>query len=165
MTIIAAITRDRALGRGGDMIYRISADLKRFKQLTMGRPIVMGRRTFESFPAGPLPGRRNIVISRSAAPDIPSPPAGATIEWHPSLEAALEAAGPGAMVIGGGQVYAQAMPLADRLEITEIDAGAPDADTYFPAIAPEWQLIESSPWQTDPRTGVNFRYKTYSRKK
>ena len=65
ITIIAAITTDRALGRGGDMLYHISADLKRFKAITMGHPIIMGRKTFESFPSGPLPGRRNLVVTRN----------------------------------------------------------------------------------------------------
>lgn len=154
ITIIAAITRDRALGRGGDMIYHISADLRRFKQLTMGHPIVMGRRTFESLPAGPLPGRRNIVVSKGSQGN----------DWFSSLQAALEAAGDEAMVIGGGQIYAQAMPLADKLEITEIDADAPDADTHFPVIGPEWLAAETGQWQTDPRSGVRFRHVTYLRR-
>lgn len=163
ITIIAAITRDGALGRGGDMIYHISADLKRFKQLTMGHPIVMGRRTFESFPSGPLPGRRNLVISKSRCQDDKMTDPATTLEYYPSLEAALEAAGPEAMVIGGGQVYAQAMPLAARLEITEIDAEAPDADTFFPKIGPEWRMVEQGQWQIDPRSGVRFRYVGYER--
>lgn len=159
MTIIAAITKDHALGRGGDMIYHISADLRRFKQLTMGHPLVMGRRTFESFPNGPLPGRRNIVVTRDAAY------ARDGIEVCASLDDALAAAGAAAMVIGGGQVYAQAMPLADNLEITEIDADAPDADTHFPAIDPAlWRQTAAGDWQTDPHTGVRFRYLTYARR-
>ncbi|MDE7375420.1 MAG: dihydrofolate reductase, partial [Muribaculaceae bacterium] len=112
ITIIAAITRDHALGRGGDMIYHISADLKRFKQITMGHPVVMGRRTYESLPRGPLPGRRNLVITSN--PLSITLPEGAvlapdtTLETYPTLAAALEAAGPDPMIIGGGQVYAQA---------------------------------------------------------
>ena len=71
ITIIAAITRDNALGRRGELIYRFSADMKHFKSLTMGHPIIMGRKTFESFPKGALPGRRNVVISRNAAYSAP----------------------------------------------------------------------------------------------
>ncbi|MCM1451083.1 MAG: dihydrofolate reductase [Clostridium sp.] len=210
MTIIAAITRDLAIGRNGDMIYHISADLKRFKALTMGHPLVMGRRTFESFPNGPLPGRLNIVITSNPAyspkstpqlqplppqdkaitPPSPQPSLkgkgiahpslqdalegkgiahpslqdaleGKAIIVVPSLQAALEIAGKDAMIIGGGQIYAQAMPLADTLEITEIDAEAPDADTRFPAIDPaKWQIAKASPWQTAPNTPP-FRYLTY----
>ncbi len=173
MTIIAAITRDHALGRGGDMIYHISADLRRFKQFTMGHALVMGRRTYESFPTGPLPGRRNAVVTRDASyapagvevcrqPAAPSTADSPRIEVYPTLEEALKAAGVDAMVVGGGQVYAQAMPLADTLEITEIDATAHDADTHFPDIdSAQWQLTAASDWQTDPRTGVRFRYLTY----
>lgn len=149
-----------ALGRGGDMIYHISADLRRFKAITMGHPLVMGRRTLESFPKGPLPGRRNLVVSRRAdyAPE--------GVEVYPSLEAALAAcADAEPMVIGGGQVYAQALPLATTLLITEIDAEAPEADTHFPAISPsDWALAEEGAWQTDPRSGERFRYLAYHRK-
>lgn len=161
ITLIAAITRDNALGRGGDMIFHISADLRRFKKLTMGHPLVMGRRTFESFPNGPLPGRRNLVVTHD--PEYCHD----GIETFPSLEAALEACGDsGAMVIGGGQIYSQAMPLADRLLITQIDFEAPDADTFFPEISPEvWELIEFSDPMTDPKSGVIFRFLTYNRKK
>jgi len=176
MTIIAAITRDLALGRAGDMIYHISADLRRFKQITMGHPLVMGRRTFESFPNGPLPGRRNAVVTRDAAyvpagvevsrqPSAPSEVGSPRIEVYPTLEDAIKAVGDDAMVVGGGQVYAQAMPLADTLEITEIDATAPDADTHFPDIDPtRWRLTAATDWQTDPRTAVSFRYLTYARR-
>lgn len=164
ITIIAAITRDHALGRGGDMIYHISADLKRFKQITIGHPVVMGRRTYESLPRGPLPGRRNLVVTRnpqavSGAPTTPD----TTLETYPSLAAALESAGSDPMIIGGGQIYAQAMPLTDVLEITEIDAEVPDADTHFPPIGSNWRPISSTPWQTDPRTSLRFRHITYSR--
>lgn len=158
LTMIAAVTRDNALGRDGDMIFHISADLKRFKSLTMGHPLIMGRRTFESFPNGPLPGRRNIVITRSS--DFSHEGA----ESFASLESALSAAGDDAMVIGGGMVYAQAMPLADRLEITEIDALSDGADTFFPAIDPkEWKKESESEWMDDARSGIRFRYVTYIR--
>lgn len=158
MTIIAAITKDLALGRNGDMIYHISADLRRFKRLTMGHPLVMGRRTFESFPNGPLPGRRNIVVTRNPSY------AHSGIEVCPTLEAALQSGGPDSIVIGGGQIYAQALHLADTLEITEIDAIAPDADAHFPPIPPsEWTVIKADAWQEDPRSGVRFRYVTYKR--
>lgn len=160
ITLIAAITRDRALGRDGDMIFHISEDLKRFKKLTTGHPLVMGRRTFESFPNGPLPGRRNLVVTRDAEYVRDG------IETFTSLEAALEACGDsGAMVIGGGQIYAQAIPVADRLLITEIDTFAPDADTFFPEISPdEWELTEASDPLTDQKSRACFRYLTYKRK-
>lgn len=160
-TLIAAITRDRALGKGGDMIFHISEDLRRFKKLTTGHPLVMGRRTFESFPNGPLPGRRNLVVTRDESYSREG------IEIFSSLTDALAACDDvEPMVIGGGQIYAQAMPLADRLLITEIDTEAPDADTFFPEISQdEWEITETSEPMTDPASGVSFRYLTYTRKR
>lgn len=159
MTIIAAITRDYALGKNGDMLYHISADLKRFKALTMGHPLVMGRKTFESFPKGPLPGRRNCVITRNTNYHHEG------IETYPSLEAAL-ASCPDPMILGGGEIYAQALPLSDRLLITEIDAVEPEADTHFPKIdVSDWIAIETSEWEIDPRSGASYRFVEYRRRK
>lgn len=161
ITIIAATTRDGALGKDGDMLYHISADLKRFKSLTMGHPIIMGRKTFESFPNGPLPGRRNLVVTRDSTYTHPG------IETYPSLQQAIEAAGEETYIIGGGQIYSQAMPLADRLEITEIDANGKDAgaDTFFPKIDPvRWMITSESEPITDPRSGASFRFITYRRR-
>ena len=156
--IIAAVTADMGLGRRGDLLYHISADLKRFKALTMGHPIVMGRHTFESFPGGALPGRRNIVITSNPAYTAPG------IETCPTLEAAIEAAGRDCFIIGGGRVYSDAMPMADELYLTHIDAPSPDGtDTYFPTVDPAvWLLAEQSPAATDPRTGVTYRFARYT---
>lgn len=155
INIIAAVCSNGAIGRRGDLLFHISADLRRFKALTMGCPIIMGRKTFESFPNGPLPGRRNIVISRTAG----YAPAGA--EVYASPEEALAACGDAesVFVIGGGEIYRQFMPLASRLLLTEIDAAPTDADTFFPEH--DFALSEASAYQGDnPR----YRFVTYCRR-
>lgn len=141
LSIIAAIGRDNAIGRGGKLIFHISEDLKRFKALTMGHPVIMGRKTFESLPKGALPGRRNIVITRNKHFSAPN------IEVASSLEHALKLVkdAPKAYVIGGASIYAQALPLADEMEITAIDAYTPDADAYFPDFgSKDWFLSVDS---------------------
>lgn len=156
MTIIVAATRDMAIGRRGDLLYHISDDLKRFKSLTMGHPIIMGRKTFESFPKGALPGRRNIVVTRN-----PSYTA-ANVETASSVDEAVRMCGDtDCYVIGGGEIYRQALPQAYRLELTLIDAECPDADTRFPDIDLGRYLTESPVFdRTDPRSGVNYCFLT-----
>lgn len=158
VVVVAIVARNGAIGRGGDQPFHISEDFRHFKALTLGKPIVMGRRTFEALPGGALPGRRNIVVSRNEEWSAPG------VERVSSLSAALELCGDeDVMVIGGGQVYRQAMPLATRLEITHVDADVEDADTFFPAIDPaRWRCVAQSEQKTDPRSGVTFRFATYS---
>lgn len=129
MNLIVAIDRKGAIGRRGELLYHISADLRRFKALTTGHTVVMGRKTFESLPKGALPNRRNIVVSRQTGFSAPG------IEVAHSLEAALGMADSSDIyIIGGAEIYRQALPLADRLLLTVIDAETPDADTFFPAM-------------------------------
>lgn len=156
--IIVAIDRNGAIGRGGDLLFHISADLRRFKSLTMGCPIIMGRKTFESFPKGPLPGRRNIVVTRN--PEYRRD----GIETASSLTQALELAAdaPDVYIIGGGEIYRQAITLADRLDLTEIDASVPDADTFFPPIDPELWHIAAIDSPADP-TVPAIRFVTLTR--
>lgn len=160
ISVIVALTNNGAIGRRGDLLFHISDDLRRFKSLTTGHPIIMGRKTFESFPKGPLPGRRNIVITRNG-------------DWHhegvetaPSLGEALKlAADNNPYIIGGGQIYDSALPLADRLCLTEIDTVCDDADTFFPEIKwDEWKETECSDYFTDQKSGVRYRFVTYDRK-
>lgn len=129
LTLIAAIDRRRAIGYQNKLLYWLPNDMKRFKALTTGHTIIMGRRTFESLPKGALPNRRNIVLSRH---NIQCPGA----EVYPSLEDALKhcSTDEDVYIIGGASVYMQAMPLADRLCLTEIDAEASHADAFFPRI-------------------------------
>ena len=134
VVIIAAVAENGVIGQGGAMPWRLKSDMAHFKALTMGRPVVMGRKTYLSLSVKPLPRRTNIVVTRDANFTAPG------VLVARSLEAALEAArgdaqrrGTDVMVIGGAEIYVQAMPLADRLEITRIHL-APDGDTRFPQI-------------------------------
>jgi dihydrofolate reductase len=137
MSIIVAMARNRVIGRDGGMPWHLPADLERFKALTMGKPIIMGRKTFESL-GRILPGRRHIVISRGR--DYKAPGA----EVVGNLDTALKAAegAEEAFVIGGAEIFREALPLADCLYITSIDAEI-EGDVYFPVFdIDEWQEIE-----------------------
>ena len=134
ISMVVAVSRNGVIGRDGGLPWHISTDLKRFKQITMGKPVVMGRKTWESLPRKPLPGRRNIVITRQA--DYQAPGADVVVTAAAALalcEGETEIA-----IIGGGEIYRMFWPLADRLYLTEVDlivAG----DTYLPEIAPgDW---------------------------
>lgn len=132
LSLIAAIDRHRAIGYQNKLLFWLPNDLKRFKALTTGHTILMGRKTFESLPKGALPHRRNVVLSSSQSLTLP----GAEV-FH-SLQEALDACHPDELVyvIGGASLYQQALPLADALCLTEIDAEAPQADVWFPPIEP-----------------------------
>lgn len=134
ITIVAAVARNQVIGREGDLPWRLPEDMRRFKELTMGGTLVMGRRTYESI-GRPLPGRRTVVITRQ--PDWSAD----GVETAASLEGALEMAGDGEVfVVGGGEVYRQAMEVADALEITEVDA-EPEGDVCFPEIPPAFRVV------------------------
>ncbi|WP_370320385.1 dihydrofolate reductase [Oricola sp.] len=154
LSVIAAVSRNGVIGRDGDMPWRLSSDLKRFKALTMGAPIIMGRKTFESI-GKPLPGRLNIVVTRNY--DWAADGAMRVGSLDAALELAtahLESAEPDAedpdaelpdevFVIGGGEIYAQAMGMADTLYITEVLAEI-EGDTHFPEIDPAvWEEVET----------------------
>lgn len=127
LSLIAAVARNGAIGKDNALLWRLGDDLKRFKQLTLGHPIVMGRKTFDSIGRA-LPGRRNIVVTRNPGWQAEG------VEVAASLEAALNlaAAQTKVFVIGGGELYAQALPQADELLLTEVDADF-EADAFFPA--------------------------------
>lgn len=132
LSLIAAIDRRRAIGYENKLLFWLPNDLKRFKALTTGHTILMGRKTFEALPKGALPNRRNVVLSSSTSLSLP----GAEV-FH-SLEEALAScqADEHVYIIGGESLYRQALPLADELCLTEIDAEAPAADAWFPSIDP-----------------------------
>jgi dihydrofolate reductase len=137
IVIVAAVARNRAIGKDNRLLWHIPEDMAHFRALTAGQAVIMGRKTWESLPPRfrPLPGRRNIVISRQDAFAAPG------AEVAGSLENALErvSTAPVAFVIGGEQIYRQALANADRLELTEVDQ-EPEADAWFPEISPDiWE--------------------------
>lgn len=151
ITLIAALGRNRVIGRDGQMPWHLPEDLRHFKATTLGHPLLMGRRTFDSI-GRPLPGRRSIVITRS--PDWHHP----GVESAHSFPSALALAGPAdeVFVIGGGEVYAAALPFAHAMVLTEVDA-EPEGDTYFPEWDPEqWSEVARVP-------GDGLAFVTYER--
>lgn len=157
LVLLAALDRNRAIGKDNALPWHLPDDLKRFKRLTLGHPVVMGRKTYESIGRA-LPGRTNLVVTRDRELAIAG-----TIVVH-SLEAALAAAGSATevFVIGGEQIYRLALPHADRLELTEIDT-AIEADAWFP----DWDRAAfretAREPHTDVTTGLRFSFVTYDR--
>ena len=160
VSLIAAVARNGAIGRGNDLLWTDPADQRHFRQTTMGCPVVMGRRTWDSLPARfrPLPGRRNVVVTRNAGFDAPG------AETAPSLDVALArlADASRVFVIGGGELYALALPVADTLVLTEIDAEL-DGDTFFPPLdRTPFAEVERLPQQA--ADGTRFAFVTYRRR-
>ena len=158
INIIAAVAQDRAIGFQNKLIYWLPNDLKRFKALTTGHTIIMGRNTFLSLPKGALPNRRNIVLSRSAK-------AFEGCDVYPSLEEALAHCAPDEdiYIIGGASVYKQAMKIADRLCLTEIDDTPPEADTFFPSYEDDWQEESREDHPVDERHDFPYSFVDYVR--
>ncbi|QKV17258.1 dihydrofolate reductase [Oricola thermophila] len=174
ISLVVAVARNGVIGRDGDMPWRLSSDLKRFKRLTMGAPVIMGRRTFESI-GKPLPGRLNIVVTRNYDWT------GEGVVRVGSLDAAVEFAtaylesaepdpeDPDApladeiFVIGGGEIYAQAIDMADMLHVTHVEAEV-DGDTHFPAIDPDaWKAVAEEDCPAGENDSHAMRFVTYER--
>lgn len=164
IVLLAAVADNGVIGRGNALPFRQSSDLKRFKSITMGKPLVMGRKTYNSI-GKPLPGRTNIVVSRD--PGF----AAEGLVVARSLEDALAAARDDAqkrgadeiVVIGGTDIFMQTLPLADRMEITHVHA-RPEGDTYFPPIdAAQWHASSRTDHSAGPQDEAAFSYVTYTR--
>ncbi len=157
--LIAAVGRNGEIGKDNALIWRIPEDLRRFKALTLGNTVIMGRKTFLSI-GRKLPGRFNIILSQN--PQFRAP----GIWVRPSAESALALAGcfgKPVFVIGGRKVYESFLPRAEKLYLTEIDAEAPDADVYFPDFSlTEWEQIEIS--MPDKKGSPAYRFVTYRRR-
>lgn len=156
--IIVATDKNMAIGYQNKLLFWLPNDLKRFKELTTGNTIIMGRNTFLSLPKGALPNRRNIVLSTRKDASFPG------AETYASLEEAIKACKEDEKIyiIGGASVYKQALPLADVLCITEIDAEAPEADTYFPTIDPTiWKENSRESHPTDEKHNYPYAFVEY----
>lgn len=161
ISMIAAMAHDRVIGLDNQMPWHLPADLAHFKRVTLGKPVLMGRKTFESI-GRPLPGRRNLVISRN--PDYRAD----GVEVIDSVDAALALlAGSDVtelMVIGGGHLYGQLLPRADRLYLTRIDL-AVEGDTRFPVFDEgDWSCIERESHQPDEKNPHPYRFETWQRR-
>ena len=159
ITIIAAVAKNRAIGYQNKLIYWLPNDLKRFKALTTGHTIIMGRNTYLSLPKGALPNRRNIVLSRSAK-------VFEGCDVYPSIEEALQHCAPDEdiYIIGGASVYRQALKIADRLCLTEIDDTPTEADTFFPPYEDDWQEENREDHSVDERHDFPYSFVDYVRR-
>lgn len=161
ISIIVAVARNNAIGYGNKLLYWLPDDLKRFKTLTTGHTIIMGRKTFESLPKGALPNRRNIILTRN--PDFRA----ADAEVFRSLADALAQCQPEeeVFIIGGESVYKEAIGLASRLYVTAIEDTPAQADAFFPDIdSGKWQLIQSIPHEADAKHEYGFQFNDYIKK-
>jgi len=158
ISLIAALDRNHAIGRAGVMPWHLPDDLKRFKQLTLGKPMLMGRKTALAIGKA-LPGRRNLVLTRADAAPFPGQ------EVVHSIDDAIgHAAGAELSVIGGGEVYELALPRATHLHLTWVDTEADGADAFFPRFEPrEWRVIASESHQADARHAYSFSFVDYER--
>ena len=158
MNLIVAVDQNWAIGKGGDQLVYLSEDLKRFKALTLGHPVILGRKTLATFPGGrPLKGRRNLILSATPGYQVEG------AEVFPDLDTLLAEAPQDAFVIGGESVYRALLPYCDTAYVTKIDAAFP-ADRYVPNLDedPVWTVKDES--DVMEQDGLKFKYVTYIRK-
>jgi dihydrofolate reductase len=160
ISIIVAVSEDWGIGKDNDLLWHISEDLKRFRRLTTGNTIIMGKKTWESLPRRPLPGRKNVVLT-----DNPKEIIEGSVTAY-SIEDALSKCGreEEIFIIGGGSIYRQFMPLADRLYITHVHTKAP-ADIFFPEIDLSiWEVAEKEEFKNVDSQSVPYTYVVYRKK-
>lgn len=160
ISIIVAIAENNAIGKDNDLLWHLSEDLKRFKKLTSGKTVIMGKKTFESLPVRPLPNRRSIVIT-----DVPGEQIDGCVMAF-SIEDAVSKCSPDEenFVIGGGSVYRQFMPIADKFYLTKVHKSF-EADTFYPEIDfSQWEMIEKTEGFVDEKNPYPHTYYVYKRK-
>lgn len=159
ISLIVAMANQRVIGRKNQMPWHLPADLRHFKTVTMGKPVIMGRKTFESI-GRPLPGRLNIVISRN--PDWSYEGVECVTSLPDALSLVTEQEE--VMIIGGGQLYKEALPMANQLYLTHIELNVDDADTWFPDYSAfEWQCVDSEAHSPDEKNPYHYRFETLVR--
>lgn len=168
LSLIVAVAQNNAIGRNNELLWHISEDLKYFKSTTTGHPVIMGRKTYESI-GRPLPGRRNIVLTRGEMeiPPVKNPQT-TSMEIVHSLEQVYEIASGEEefFVMGGGMLYNETFGKADYLYLTKIYAVAEDADTFFPEVREsEWDVVRESELLHDEENDIDFKFIVYRRKK
>jgi dihydrofolate reductase len=165
ISIHAAVALNGAIGRDGGLPWRLSTDLRRFKAETMGKPLIVGRKTWESFPRRPLPGRLNIVVTRQRGYRAEGAETALSLEAALALAAVQAPAGVDeACIVGGGEIYRQAMPIADCLKLTRVLAEV-EADTFFPPIDPgEWRLVSEEEFPAGEKDSHATRHCVYIRR-
>ena len=162
ISLIAAIADNRAIGKNKQLLWHLPLDMKRFKELTLGHPVVMGRRTFESLPKGPLPNRKNIVLT--SLPEAFYPETFTCVSMSDALD--MTEREDEIFLIGGAMIYKQGLKIADTLYLTLVHHSFEDADTFFPEINyDEWEEIERREFPADDRHAYPFTFLTYNRKK
>jgi dihydrofolate reductase len=161
LSLIAALDRNRAIGRDNDLPWRLPDDLKRFKALTLGKPVLMGRRTAQSLGRALL-GRRNLVLTRSGQVPFDGMEAVASIDE--ALDAATNSGAHELCVIGGGEIYTLCLPLATSLHLTHVDTEVAGADAFFPAFDPsQWRVVARKQHAADAKHAFAFEFVDYLR--
>ena len=159
ITIIAAAGENNSLGKDNDLVWHLPDDFKRFKELTSGNYILMGRKTFETFPK-PLPNRKHLIITRQDNYSVPE-----NCFVFDAIQSAIDFTdNQDIWIIGGGEIYKQSMEIADRIELTRVHSDF-EADTFFPEIGEEWKLVSEEYHPSDERHKYDFSYLTYDRRK
>ncbi|GGG88289.1 dihydrofolate reductase [Paenibacillus radicis (ex Gao et al. 2016)] len=159
ITMIAAMDRNRTIGFGNRLPWKLPAEMAYFKRNTIGKTIIMGRKTFESFRSKPLPNRRNVVLTRQENASFEG------CETVGSVQEAIERfGGEDLMIIGGEEIYAQFLPFADKLLLTEVHTSVPEGDAYFPVFSmEEWTLVHQEPVASDEANAYPFTFQTFTR--
>ncbi|TDK36813.1 dihydrofolate reductase [Rhizobium deserti] len=167
VAIFVAVSRNSVIGRDGDMPWRLSTDLKRFKAMTLGKPVIVGRKTLDSFGGKPLPGRPHVVVTRNADLAIPDVSLASSLDdaLGKAQRIAAETGASEIAILGGGQIYAQAITSADRLYITHVEADIADGDTFFPGIDPDvFEKQEELLVPAGEKDSYPTRFAVYSRR-